>query len=400
MSSLLPMQTNQDFGVIHLSTSHTGGAGIAARRLNQGLRAVGFRSEFMAVLQDSYAASIGEYRWKRNIIAELVGGLIARVQVRISDKTFFSISSASAFRVRNMPPECTPENTIIHIHNFFNLLSFSEIEKLLERGYKIVFTLHDQRLMTAGCHYSLDCNEYRRTCHKCPLAPRILQPLIEANHKKLDYLKKFSEQIVLIAPSEWIKREAEFSSSLNGVRVHKIANYINFYPATPDSKSAYKLLGSPLVIGIASMEPYSYIKGGFLLKSLEESAHCTWKIIKMSDLDSAKIEKDFWDSIDFLLVPSLVDNSPNVIHEARVRGVPVIATDVGGISELLDEELDLKIPKGIEIQDLIIQVNAHAIRISSNIESLKANAYRSYVESNGDIIQKHILLYSELMARS
>jgi glycosyltransferase involved in cell wall biosynthesis len=39
-----------------------------------------------------------------------------------------------------------------------------------------------------------------------------------------------------------------------------------------------------------------------------------------------------------LLHPSYVDNSPNSVCEAQVAGLPVVATDVGGVRSLIDDE--------------------------------------------------------------
>lgn len=49
-------------------------------------------------------------------------------------------------------------------------------------------------------------------------------------------------------------------------------------------------------------------------------------------------------SSDVLLFPSLKEGLPNVIVEAMVLGLPVIATDCGGVSELLDETTGMIVP--------------------------------------------------------
>ena len=39
-------------------------------------------------------------------------------------------------------------------------------------------------------------------------------------------------------------------------------------------------------------------------------------------------------------LPTLMDTAPNVLAEARAAGVPVVASSVGGVPELIDHEVD------------------------------------------------------------
>ena len=60
------------------------------------------------------------------------------------------------------------------------------------------------------------------------------------------------------------------------------------------------------------------------------------EIIQHGQLDKVAISKILQQS-DLLLLTSIIENSPCVIGEAHCCGVPVVATDVGGISELILE---------------------------------------------------------------
>ena len=55
---------------------------------------------------------------------------------------------------------------LVHLHwinyGFFNISDLSKINK------PIVWTLRDMWPFTGGCHYTLGCNKFENTCHKCP----------------------------------------------------------------------------------------------------------------------------------------------------------------------------------------------------------------------------------------
>jgi glycosyltransferase involved in cell wall biosynthesis len=78
------------------------------------------------------------------------------------------------------------------------------------------------------------------------------------------------------------------------------------------------------------------------------------KIIYLTNFNTKEQQSHaFWKRIDYLLVPSKSDNSPNVIHEAKIFGVPVIATEVGGIGELLNSEYDYLVSLNFNTPNLI-----------------------------------------------
>jgi glycosyltransferase involved in cell wall biosynthesis len=54
----------------------------------------------------------------------------------------------------------------------------------------------------------------------------------------------------------------------------------------------------------------------------------------------------FMQSLDVFVLPSLAEGTPNSIVEAMAHGLPVIATEVGGIPDLLTPETGILVPPG------------------------------------------------------
>ena len=62
-------------------------------------------------------------------------------------------------------------------------------------------------------------------------------------------------------------------------------------------------------------------------------------------------------ALDVVVVPSLCyENSPLVIHEAFAAGIPVIATDLGGMRELVQHEVNGLLFERANVQNLAHQL--------------------------------------------
>lgn len=55
---------------------------------------------------------------------------------------------------------------------------------------------------------------------------------------------------------------------------------------------------------------------------------------------------DYYQALDLLVLPSLTEGLPNVVLEAMSFGVPVLATNVGGVSEIINADNGVLVPPG------------------------------------------------------
>lgn len=351
---------SSNYHVLHTSTSHTGGAGIAARRLNQGLNSSEISSSFLTIARPEFSPNVNEFVIDRNILLKMQSGGLAKFNSHLNKKTYFTLTSKNVLKIKDLTNMLSHDNSILHIHNWFNFLNPDVILSLLSQGLSVVFTLHDMRLFTGGCHYSLDCYGYKTNCASCQLLPKFLnfQPSKNlVNMKKV--LESHSSQIKFIAPSNWIMKKAKESALLKDKQISFIPNYHGIqYRNKIISQAKSRSKNQEINIGIASLNPTSYLKGGDLTFKLIGVAKNEYPKINFKFLANFQAvgddSDDFWADIDFLLVLSRADNSPNVIHEAKSQGIPVISSMVGGIYEMLNPKIDILIsPKEFNERDIL-----------------------------------------------
>lgn len=387
--------------VAHFSSGHEGGAGLAARRLNQALNMSGIDSKFFAISSRRYLTEFNEYHIPRNVLQKIFSGLITFLQQNLKTKYFFSLFSFNVLNLRLIERLNLDSTTIFHFHNWYNLVSQKNIINLANLGYKIVLTMHDERFYTGGCHYSFDCMKFKVDCSNCPELKYVLSKKPSRNLQTIGFkLQKLQNKIYFIAPSMWIKQRALESKLLSEFDVKFIPNTLGpNIQSTNRSKTLHP--SNPIKIGIANFDIQAYIKGFDTIRDLEDFVsknYQEFRIIYLKNIINKKdFEEKFWNEIDFLLVPSKIDNSPNVIHEAKAYGVPVIASLTGGITELLNFQYDIPISLDrLSANEIIARIRKW-IKSKPEVLTLNRNIMRSQFESYiSESVENHIKLYKEI----
>lgn len=396
------MGSASEFSVLHLSTAHIGGAGIAARRLNSALNEAGYPSIFLAIESKSFTPSSTEQSVRRPQIKRLWGAVTAKLNSNIASDTYFTLFNSPALNYRHFA-KYNSASTIIHIHNWFNLGGIRLFRELLENNFKLVFTLHDMRLFTGGCHYSLSCKNFSSGCHNCPAIPKFLQALPPLNLIEMkDLFDEFEKQISVICPSLWLKNSLDSSLLINSKYINFIPNHHNILNRYSPNLVIKRKDLTRINLGIASLDINSKLKGGDLLnKIITYSKRTSGRVnfLFLSEFDkNGKSQDLFWDEIDYLLVASRADNSPNVIHEAKFRGIPIISTGVGGIHEMMNDAFDLKINfADLDPENFLKIVDKLRESLNFNRPRIQDAQFIKYIDG---ALEKTIEVYSNLISRS
>lgn len=242
---------------------------------------------------------------------------------------------------------------ILHVHNIHSYLSPLICQVAKEKGIKVVWTLHDYKLIcpayTCLCHGEIcercfvnKSNVFTHKCMKNSYSASFIGWLeaLYWNHKKIQNITD-----CFISPSLFLKSkmiQAGFPEKkievLHNFMVNKISHsfYKEDYYCYVGRLSREK--GVDTLLEAAQHLPYKLkiIGEGPLLNLYRKK----YKSPKIEFLDQQPREKvlDLVCKAKCLVIPSIwYENNPFSIIEALCMGTPVIGSEIGGIPELIEK---------------------------------------------------------------
>jgi len=253
---------------------------------------------------------------------------------------------------------------IIHAHNlhgeYFDLKSLP----FLSSKVPIVWTLHDAWALTGHCaHFQdIDCNRWIIGCGKCPDLNRY--PRIRYDNTKKNWENKnkiySNSKLAIATPSRWLMELVD--QSMLKICNRKVINNgidISIFKTGEKSKARAKLgLPQDVFICMTAAQSVNTSNPFKDFKTIIETANklndlkiktkilfvCVGKNTDSNLLSNfhytgfisdANEMAMYYQAADLLLHAAFIDNFPGVILESLCCGTPVIASDVGGIPDII-----------------------------------------------------------------
>ncbi len=311
------------------------------------------------------------------------------------------------------------EADIIHLHwingGFVNIKHLSKIAK------PMVWTLRDMWPLTGGCHYSMECENYKNGCGKCmQLNSKSSLDLskIILNRKK----KYIPKDLKIIGISQWLSLKAKESEIFKEFDIRTISNNINTRDFFPVEKSlAKKILGlntNKKIILTGAQNLKDFYKGPSeflnLIRLLDRDKYFIVFFGKLdksivSELDNIGLEyKSFgflYDSISLRLVysasdvfvaTSLMEAFGKTLAESMACGTPVVCFDATGPKDIVTHKIDGYKARAFEVEDLYNGIKWIVDSPSYNEFSKNARDKVLKEFDNTVIAKKYIKLYEEI----
>jgi glycosyltransferase involved in cell wall biosynthesis len=348
--------------IVHINFSDTyGGASIAAFRHHQAINKSQFAKSTMLVIdkqtqdKDVFCFAKGLRKFIQKIFFLKLGNIITKI---CSPKIYFSFLFAGFDLSQNK----IIQNADIIIIHWINPMTTSiyQVKKILKLNKPTYLFLHDMWYLTGGCHYSLECNMYQSNCGQCN---KIKVPyLAKLQFKEKENWNKYSN-LNILTPSTWLYNCTQKSKLFHDTPKYICRNLIDTQIFIPKNKNlCKKTLGLSLnkkTIAFIATSIKNPVKGlNILLKSLSQLSEQEYECLIIGSYNS-KIKENIplktiftgyikdesklvniYNAADFLIIPSIAENFPNVILEAMACGIPVIGFNIGGIPDLIQHKIN------------------------------------------------------------
>lgn len=255
---------------------------------------------------------------------------------------------------------------IIHCHNLH--IGYFDLRQLpaLSREHCLVLTLHDMWLLSGHCAHSLQCPRWQSGCGECPnlgVYPPVARDATAFNWRRKKGL--YAEcRLHVATPSAWLMEKVERSMLWEGVVEAKvIPNGVDrgvFKPASREA--ARQVLGLPqdariLLFAAADTRSNPFKDYRTLRAAIEQVAERLGEQVMFVALGEAHADErvhgsrvhfvpfernamkvaQYYQACDLYVHAALADTFPNSILEAMSCGRPVVATNVGGIGEQVEQ---------------------------------------------------------------
>ena len=413
--------------VLIVNTSDkTGGAAVAAHRLMQALNNNGVKARMMVgeKLTDDIAVSQipnverlkWHFLWERLVI--FCNNLFSRKHLFDIDiaNSGSDITKAREFR----------EADIIHLHwTNQGLVSLKGLQKILQSGKPVVWTMHDMWACTAICHYSHGCERYHEACGQCRFLrfPGAKDLSYRVFRRKRQIMS--GARLNVVAVSTWLARQASMSPLLSDKSIEVIPNtlsldHFRLFDRT-DMRSLLHLKAKYVVaFGAARID--TPVKGfTYIVRALEymttnmnyapEDIHLVLfggikdnavldtipvKYTYMGRIGDEATLSQIYSAADVLVSSSLYETFGQTIIEAQACGCLPVSFNNSGQTDIITHCKNGYLAEYLSVEDMAKGID-WCFHAKVERRELRSNVIGRYSESK--VASRYIALYNKMLGQ-
>lgn len=307
---------------------------------------------------DSFNFLVGKVRGVLGLqafIRQLAKGSDYIAQIRGQEDFYFPGSATLLEQVPQHPD-------LVHLHNLHGGYFDPRALIKLSEQVPVMLTLHDAWLLSGNCAHSFSCERWKTGCGNCP--DITIYPGLKVDSTALNWQRKkeiFTQaQLYVATPCLWLMDKVKESilapAMIEGRVIPNGVDVQVFHPG--DRLQARIRLGLPLdqpillfvangikknpfkdyetlraaiaLIGEMSTQPIHFVALGEQGQTEQLGQATVHYIERTTNID---LVASYFQAADIYVHASKAETFPNTILEAMACALPVVASNVGGISE-------------------------------------------------------------------
>ena len=341
--------------VDHVTFSKTGGAGEVASILATAQNSLGIDARLLTLVSGDLKSE--------PLTRTLITAAAALDEYLVSSHSSPTILSLYRSRLSQLNPKALRSGSVVHLHWLPGVLAHEQVKKLLAEGRKVVWTLHDMAPFTGVCHHSHGCSGFQGDCSNCPQVRNGFKKAVQVNLTKKMF-DRTEENLILVAPTPWMAKQARASSVFKNQRIEMIENPI--HPAFFESASvatsnavtdkSLQMVSGALRLTVVATDLTNKAKGIADLvdivkriRSKNPRVHLQLvggrgnsfhnPALGISWLGKADVSEmvQIARKTDLLISASTAESAGLVVREFGAQGVPTLALHSGGIADLIQD---------------------------------------------------------------
>jgi len=299
--------------------------------------------------------------------------------------------------------------------------AFGLAEKLRAHGFEVklmniphipIKNIKNPSFSIFGIIKALSDKEEYDVVHAFNVPSAFVMKFVKAKKKILSVHGIYSEQVDLIHSSttsrivniaedkvlKWADKLTTDSKIVKKIYQEKYGLNIQHLPAPLDATKMNKI---PEVEKIRNQVIYlgrdSFEKGIDLLKKIEPKIN--GKVVYCTDFSWEEAMKKLKSS-SIMVVPSRMESLPQTIKEAYFLKIPVIATNVGGIPEIVEHDVTGILVPPNEPEKLLFEIN-NLLEDEKRAERLVKAGYDFVVKNFGwdSLLSQYVKFYEKLISK-
>lgn len=357
--------------VVHIASSDTGGAGIAARNIHHALRALGVDSQMLVRWRRTYDDTVVQAQPNQQLYTASSNGLLRKVEKvmrrrgkmlttveqyeREMDRLDMLYGAAYTMPVSQYDLTQHPlvqEADIINLHWIENFVDYPTFFQKIDKP--IVWTFHDENISYGGFHYTDEANRFKEFFAE--IEGQFVK--IKKDALKVDlniHMVALSKQMEQFYHEHGLQPNYPVSIIHNGILPDNFQNL--------DREYCRKVLGIPvnrIVLCFCASDINDKYKGlAILVQALERLNNpnitllCVGKgelpkgfvdIVGTGTISNPRLLSVAYSASDLFVMPSFQEAFAQTPIEAMACGCPVVAFPCSGTEELITPENGVRCP--------------------------------------------------------